>query len=208
MNNLQAVSETRTKTLRRAAWAGLLVLAVSAFAMVAIPVKLIMPFSAQSQGGLSLSYTLRHWSPSFTLIAALVAIALVLWLWRGARWWRRIVSVLVLIPVFAATWFARQNHFEWMFNPLANPAYAKRRSRIRKKSRHGDGCRQQRRGSRLSDSPDGLSSSGPGHGRRHADRRHLLNALSHRSGVGNDSRRTASSFPSRGNQQSKLHHAR
>jgi hypothetical protein len=124
MNNLQAVSETRTKTFRRAAWAGLLVLAVSAFAMVAIPVKLIMPFSAQSQDGLSLSYTLRHWSPSFTLITALVAIALVLWLWRGARWWRRIVSVLVLIPIFAATWFARQNHFEWMFNPLDNPTYA------------------------------------------------------------------------------------
>jgi Protein of unknown function (DUF3179) len=25
----------------------------------------------------------------------------------------------------AATWFARQNHFEWMFNPLAKPLYAK-----------------------------------------------------------------------------------
>jgi hypothetical protein len=22
-------------------------------------------------------------------------------------------------------WFARQNHFEWMFNPLANSSYAK-----------------------------------------------------------------------------------
>ena len=32
---------------------------------------------------------------------------------------------LLLIPVFAATWMARQNHFEWMFNPLPNPAYAK-----------------------------------------------------------------------------------
>ena len=32
---------------------------------------------------------------------------------------------MALIPMFAATWFARQNHFEWMFNPLPNPAYAK-----------------------------------------------------------------------------------
>jgi hypothetical protein len=27
--------------------------------------------------------------------------------------------------VIAAAWFARQNHFEWMFNPLAQSAYAK-----------------------------------------------------------------------------------
>ena len=33
--------------------------------------------------------------------------------------------VLVLLPLLPATWFARQNHFEWMFNPLPNAAYAK-----------------------------------------------------------------------------------
>jgi len=32
---------------------------------------------------------------------------------------------MLLLPVSAAAWFARQNHFEWMFNPLANSAYAK-----------------------------------------------------------------------------------
>jgi len=84
-----------------------------------------MPFSPQSPRGLQLAYTLRHWSPSFTLIAMVAAIALVLRLWRGSRWWRRVVLVVALIPMFAATWFARQNHFEWMFNPLPNPAYAK-----------------------------------------------------------------------------------
>ncbi len=31
----------------------------------------------------------------------------------------------MLIFAFAATWMARQNHFEWMFNPLPNPAYVK-----------------------------------------------------------------------------------
>ena len=30
-----------------------------------------------------------------------------------------------MLPLLASTWFARQNHFEWMFNPLANTAYAK-----------------------------------------------------------------------------------
>ena len=43
---------------------------------------------------------------------------------RG-RWWSRIVLVILLLPVLGATWLARQNHFEWMFNPLPNPAYAK-----------------------------------------------------------------------------------
>jgi Protein of unknown function (DUF3179) len=33
--------------------------------------------------------------------------------------------VLLLLPVLGATWLARQNHFEWMFNPLPSPAYAK-----------------------------------------------------------------------------------
>ena len=33
--------------------------------------------------------------------------------------------MLLLVPMFAVTWLARQNHFEWMFNPLPNPAYAK-----------------------------------------------------------------------------------
>src|SRR2546421_260288 len=32
-------------------------------------------------------------------------------------------AVLALLAVGAA-WFARQNHFEWMFNPLSRPTYA------------------------------------------------------------------------------------
>ena len=31
----------------------------------------------------------------------------------------------MLLLTCTATWFARQNHFEWMFNPLANSAYAR-----------------------------------------------------------------------------------
>jgi hypothetical protein len=46
-------------------------------------------------------------------------------LWNGARrWWRRACLVLLFIPLLIATWFARQNHFEWMFNPLPNAAFA------------------------------------------------------------------------------------
>lgn len=30
---------------------------------------------------------------------------------------------MLLVPVTAAAWFARQNHFEWSFNPLPNPEF-------------------------------------------------------------------------------------
>ena|SRR5437762_3558987 len=117
--------ETKLKKRRRVAWAALLILVLTVLSVVLIPVGLIMPFRSQSQRGLALAYTLRRWSPALTLIAAVIAFALVLWLWSGSRWWRKAVLVVALIPIFSAAWFARQNHFEWMFNPLPNPAYAK-----------------------------------------------------------------------------------
>jgi hypothetical protein len=47
-------------------------------------------------------------------------------LWRGTRQrWKKALLAAVLIPLLAAAWFARQNHFEWMFNPLANAGYVK-----------------------------------------------------------------------------------
>ena len=111
---------------RRAAWLALLILMLAALSMVLTPAWLIQPFRPQSQSGLALSYTLRRWSPVVTLIALVGALALVLWLWRGARrWWLRSILAATLVPLLGATWFARQNHFEWMFNPLANAAYAR-----------------------------------------------------------------------------------
>src|SRR5215510_13593174 len=111
---------------RRAAWLGLLVVAVLGFAIVFIPVWLIQPFKPQSARSVSVSYILRSWSPVLTVAALLIALALVVWLWRGARrWWRKAVLVVLLIPLLASTWFARQNHFEWIFNPLANTSFAK-----------------------------------------------------------------------------------
>ena len=115
----------QTKNRSRLAWSALLILVLTVLAAVIIPVGLIMPFRSQSQRGLALAYTLRRWSPTLTLIAAVIAFALVLWLWSGSRCWRKAVLVVALIPIFSAAWFARQNHFEWMFNPLPNPAYAK-----------------------------------------------------------------------------------
>ena len=110
---------------RAVGWLALLLAGAGALAVVAIPVFKIMPFKAQTPEALALSYALRSWSPVATVAALLASLLLVVFLWRGARrWWARAILVLLLVPVLAAAWFARQNHFEWMFAPLPNPAYA------------------------------------------------------------------------------------
>lgn len=111
------------KTTRRLLWLALVAVVVGAFAWVFVPVWTIQPFKAQTSEGLNLSYTLRRWSPVVTLVALALSAVLVVVLWRGARWWLRIALVLLVLPVIAVTWFARQNHFEWMFKPLEQSAY-------------------------------------------------------------------------------------
>ena len=111
---------------RKLAWLVLLLLMLAAILMVLTPAWLIQPFRPQSQAGLAVSYTLRRWSPVLTLVALILVLALVLRLWRGSRrWWLKSLLAATLVLTLAATWFARQNHFEWMFNPLANAAYAR-----------------------------------------------------------------------------------
>jgi hypothetical protein len=111
------------KTTRRLLWLALVVLVVGAFAWVFIPVWTIQPFKAQTSENLNLAYTLRRWSPILTVAALVVSVLLVGLLWRGTRWWTKAALVLLLVPVLSVTWFARQNHFEWMFKPLARSAY-------------------------------------------------------------------------------------
>ncbi len=108
----------------RAGWLSLLLVVVATVGIVAIPVFVIMPFKAQTASGVAWSYLLRRWSPLATVAGSVLAMALCIRLWHGARWWSRLALFVSLVPVLAATWFARQNHFEWMFNPLPNAAYA------------------------------------------------------------------------------------
>ncbi len=108
---------------RKTAWLALLVLVVIGFAIVAAPVWIIMPFKPQTARGLEVSFALRRWSPIVTVVALVFALVIAAKLWRGSRWWKRALLVIVFIPLFVVTWFARQNHFEWMFNPLPNAAY-------------------------------------------------------------------------------------
>lgn len=110
---------------RRLAWLALVAVVAACFAWVFVPVWLIQPFKAQTARGLELSYALRSWSPVVTVAAALIALALAAYLWRGGRWWSKAATVALLVPVAACSWFARQHHFEWMFRPLASVSHAR-----------------------------------------------------------------------------------
>jgi hypothetical protein len=103
----------------------LFLLVVAVLVVVLTPVFLIMPFKAQTPRTMEVSYLMRRWSPWLTILTSLLMLTIGIRLWIGGRWWGRIALVILLLPVLGATWLARQNHFEWMFNPLPNPAYAK-----------------------------------------------------------------------------------
>ena len=107
---------------RRLLWFLLLIIAALALAVVLIPAMVIQPFKPQSPRGLEISFFLKRLAPLFTIVTLVACIALVIKLWRGARW-SRIALVLLMIPAMLSAWFARQNHFEWMFNPLAHAGY-------------------------------------------------------------------------------------
>lgn len=119
-------SESASRTGRRMVWLLLPGLLGLSIVLVAIPVFLIQPFRPQTQRALEISYLLRRWSPMATVVLLIATFVLVIWQWpRARRWWRKALLVVLLLLSLVPAWFARQNHFEWMFNPLRNSAYVK-----------------------------------------------------------------------------------
>ena len=110
---------------RRWLWLLLLLVAAVALAVVIAPAWIIQPFRPQSARGVEISYALKRISPLLTIAALLAAAALIVALWRASRWWGKALLALLLVPTAASAWFARQNHFEWMFNPLAGASFAR-----------------------------------------------------------------------------------
>jgi hypothetical protein len=102
----------------------LFLIVVAAFAMVAVPMWLIRPFSPQTHGDLAVSFALRRWAPVATALALVAGVALAVSLWRGGRWWSRALAVLALVPLGAAAWLSHVNVFEKMFSPLADARFA------------------------------------------------------------------------------------
>lgn len=123
---MQSKSSTMVPRRRWFRWLLLVAVTLIALAVVLVPALLIQPFKLQTAERLQVSYALRHWSPIITLLALGVALVIGTSLWKQTRgWWRRASLVSLFVPLLAATWFARQNHFEWMFKPLPNTAFAK-----------------------------------------------------------------------------------
>jgi hypothetical protein len=125
MNSTLNETSKAGKSGRWKLWLSLLLLVAAAVAMVAIPVFVIMPFKAQTAAGVEWSYRLRRWSPPVTVVGTILFLALCVKLWRGSRWPGRLAMPALLAPLLTVTWFAQQNHFEWMFNPLLNANYAR-----------------------------------------------------------------------------------
>ncbi len=106
-------------------WLVLLALAAIVLAMVIIPVWLIQPFSPQPERAVGISFFLKSWSPIATIFASITSLLIAVWLLLNSKhWWSKLFLIFPLIAVFACTWLARQNHFEWMFSPLAEAKFA------------------------------------------------------------------------------------
>jgi hypothetical protein len=113
---------TRMKRRVWPLWIALLVVVAIGTACIAFPTFYIMPFKPQAAQIMRWALVARTYAPVATLTAAVTATLLAIWIIaRSRRWWSRTLAVVSLIPVIGGAWFARQNHFEWMFNPLAAP---------------------------------------------------------------------------------------
>src|SRR5580765_5733686 len=110
--------------MKRALAATLAGLTLVSLAWVAIPVVLIRPFGPQTARGIALSYDLRAWSAPLTLALLVSGCVVVALLWkRLASWVGLSLGALAVVVLGGCAWLARQNHFEWMFHPLARPEF-------------------------------------------------------------------------------------
>lgn len=125
-DSVQSDRSTGVLSRRWIRWVLLVSLALFALTAVLVPALLIQPFKLQTPERLKISYLLRDWSPVITLLAVAIALLISISLWKQTRgWWRKACLVALFFPLLVATWFARQNHFEWMFQPLPNAGFAK-----------------------------------------------------------------------------------
>jgi hypothetical protein len=124
----EAPARARPRVGARNAWVWLALLACAAIcvAFVAIPVGLLHPFRPQSPLDVALAYEMRRTSPWLTLLGACATVLIAVRLVRGTRRrWSYVPLALLVALVGASAWFARENHFEWMFQPLRHESFAK-----------------------------------------------------------------------------------
>jgi energy-coupling factor transporter transmembrane protein EcfT len=103
----------------------LLLLALCAFAWVAIPIVLIQPFAPQTRTEVAWSYALKSRAPWVT--AAILAAAILVTVLRRRRLrggGSRTVAAVALLLLGGTAWLATRNHFEWMFHPIPEIGFA------------------------------------------------------------------------------------
>jgi peptidoglycan/LPS O-acetylase OafA/YrhL len=109
----------------RTLWMLLAAVVVLTWVAVGIPTWHIQPFKPQTDDGMAWSYALRDWGPFITGVGVALAAGLAVLAWRTTRRrWTRLAATALAALSLAPAWFVRQNHFEWMFAPLDEVAYA------------------------------------------------------------------------------------
>jgi hypothetical protein len=103
-------------------------LPVAVVVLVVLPLALDQPFGAQTPRLIGFVYALRRWSPAVAAAGAATMLGIAALAWRRSRTVARAALALGVMVTIGAAWFARQNPFEWMFNPLPRPAFVSARN--------------------------------------------------------------------------------
>ncbi len=97
---------------------------LAAIALVGVPIYLLWPFKPQGPSFVPWVWTLRReWAPMVTPLLAAILVGGLYVGWKRTRWPGKTALSLMAILGVGAAWFAHQNHFEWMFNPIAAPRF-------------------------------------------------------------------------------------
>jgi hypothetical protein len=80
-------------------WFLLIGVAITSFAMVAIPAWLIQPFAPQTDLSIEISFYLRSWSPILTILFSIFALILAILIWRNSRWFAKSALIIPLILI-------------------------------------------------------------------------------------------------------------
>jgi hypothetical protein len=105
--------------------AALIIVPLSLAAIVIAPLWFDQPFRPQTARILAGAYHVRRWSPALTLLGAAIVAGLAVVGWRERRRPRARATIVAMCAVTAgAVWLARQNLFEWKFNPLPRAGFA------------------------------------------------------------------------------------
>jgi len=102
----------------RALWLLLLLSATVGVGVITFPTFYVMPFKTQDARTFDWALRARTIAPIVTLVASVIAAVLAIAIaWRTRRWWLKPLPLVMAGLVASGAWFARQNHFEWMFAP-------------------------------------------------------------------------------------------